>query len=77
VAASVLGAFAISNLDKLLVARPRPPVPHLETVSTASFPSGHGTEASARLLALLIAFLLTKPRRPQRHDRGSAMVRSA
>jgi membrane-associated phospholipid phosphatase len=64
VAASVVGAFAISSLDKLLVGRPRPPVEHLETVTTASFPSGHATEVSAFLLALLIAFLLTKPRRP-------------
>jgi membrane-associated phospholipid phosphatase len=63
VAASVLGAFAISSFDKLLIDRPRPPVPHLETVSSASFPSGHATEVSAFLLALLIAFLRTAPRR--------------
>src|ERR1700694_5828659 len=43
VAASVLGAFAISSLDKLLVGRPRPPVAHLETVSSARSPSGHAT----------------------------------
>jgi undecaprenyl-diphosphatase len=64
VAVSVLGAFALSSIDKLLVGRPRPPVQHLETVSTASFPSGHATETTAFLLALLIAFLLTKPRPP-------------
>jgi membrane-associated phospholipid phosphatase len=65
VAASVLGAFALSSVDKLLVGRPRPPVAHLETVSTASFPSGHAIETTALLLALLIAFLLTRRPRVQ------------
>jgi undecaprenyl-diphosphatase len=53
-AASVAGAEAISWVDKLLVHRPRPPVAHLETVTSSSFPSGHATTTTAFYLALLI-----------------------
>lgn len=63
IAISVAGAIAISSLDKVLVARTRPPVRHLEAVSSGSFPSGHTTETTAFCLALLLAFLATKPSR--------------
>ena len=63
VAISVAGATAISSLDKLLVRRPRPPVHHLEAVSSASFPSGHTTQTTAFCLALLLIFLASRPSR--------------
>ena len=63
IAVSTLGAAAISTSDKLLVGRPRPPVEHLEAVSTASFPSGHTTTAAAFYLALLIVLIAVRPRR--------------
>ena len=47
VAVSLAGAMVISDVVKLLVARPRPPVEHLQAVSGYSFPSGHATQASA------------------------------
>lgn len=55
VALSLGGAMLISDLVKLLVARPRPPVQHLQTVSGFSFPSGHATQASAFWLSLVFA----------------------
>ncbi len=63
IAISFAGATAISTLVKLLVARPRPPVHHLEAASSSSFPSGHTTQTTAFCLALLLGFLATKPRR--------------
>lgn len=56
---SSFGAVIIENLDKLLVDRPRPPVRHLEVVTSPSFPSGHATQSaafygSAMLLALIV-----------------------
>jgi undecaprenyl-diphosphatase len=57
---STFGAAAIENLDKVLVGRPRPPVRHLELVTSPSFPSGHATQSAAfygsALLTLLIPF---------------------
>src|ERR1039458_9711797 len=41
VALSLGGGMLISSWVKLLVARPRPPVVHLQAVSSTSFPSGH------------------------------------
>jgi undecaprenyl-diphosphatase len=38
-------------------------VHHLEHVASASFPSGHTTQATAFYLALLIIFLASKPSR--------------
>lgn len=52
---ATVGAIIIQNADKALVHRPRPPVPHLEQVSGASFPSGHATESAAFLLMLAVA----------------------
>jgi undecaprenyl-diphosphatase len=63
IAISFAGATALSSLDKLLVARPRPPVHHLEAVTSWSFPSGHTTETTAFCLALLLTFLATRPGR--------------
>ena len=54
-AVGLVGAVLIADLAKALVARPRPPVEHLERVSSSSFPSGHAVQASAFWLSLLLA----------------------
>jgi undecaprenyl-diphosphatase len=61
-AVSTLGGLVISNVDKVLVARARPPVHHLEHVVSMSFPSGHATQASAFYVALVLIFLARHPR---------------
>lgn len=53
VALSLGGAMLISDWIKLLLARPRPPVEHLQTVTGSSFPSGHATQASAFWFSLV------------------------
>lgn len=63
-AVSTAGGVIIANLDKLLVERARPPVHHLEHVSSWSFPSGHATESAAFYLAMLILVSRGQPRRP-------------
>jgi undecaprenyl-diphosphatase len=55
VALSLAGAMLLSNVIKLLVSRPRPPVEHLQTVTGSSFPSGHSTQASAFWFSLVLA----------------------
>ncbi len=55
VAFSLGGAMLIATLVKLLVARPRPPVEHLQAVTSWSFPSGHATQASAFWFSLVLA----------------------
>ena len=55
VALSLGGAMLLSDLLKLLVSRPRPPVEHLQGVSGSSFPSGHATQASAFWFSLVLA----------------------
>jgi undecaprenyl-diphosphatase len=55
VALSLGGAMLISDWIKLLVARPRPPVEHLQMVTGSSFPSGHATQASAFWFSLVFA----------------------
>jgi undecaprenyl-diphosphatase len=60
IALSVAGAMALSSLVKVLVDRARPPVHHLEAVSSASFPSGHATQSTAFFLALLLAWLAVR-----------------
>jgi len=55
VAVSLGGAMLISDMVKLLVSRPRPPVEHLQSVSGSSFPSGHATQASAFWFSLVLA----------------------
>ena len=54
-ALSLAGAMLISDVVKLLVSRPRPPVEHLQTVTGSSFPSGHATQASAFWFSLVLA----------------------
>ncbi len=55
VVASLGGAMLISDIVKLLVSRPRPPVEHLQAVTGSSFPSGHATQASAFWFSLVLA----------------------
>lgn len=54
---STLGAIAIADLDKVLVDRPRPPVRHLQFVSSPSFPSGHASQATGFYLGALLVLL--------------------
>ena len=54
IALSLGGALLISDLVKLLVSRPRPPVEHLQAVTGSSFPSGHATQASAFWFSLVL-----------------------
>ncbi|HEY2055008.1 MAG TPA: phosphatase PAP2 family protein [Solirubrobacterales bacterium] len=75
VGVSALGAYLLSALDKALVGRPRPPVEHLETVSSPSFPSGHTTSATAFYLALVIVLVtVARPRRAVRLAAVAAVV---
>ena len=55
IALSLAGGMLISDVVKLLVSRPRPPVEHLQSVSGSSFPSGHATQASAFWFSLVLA----------------------
>lgn len=55
VAVGLAGAMLISTVVKSLVARPRPPVEHLQRVTGWSFPSGHATQASAFWFSLALA----------------------
>jgi undecaprenyl-diphosphatase len=57
------GAVIIENFDKLLVGRPRPPVHHLELVTSWSFPSGHATQSTAFYGSLAIALVMLFPGR--------------
>ena len=50
---SVVGADALQNAIKAIVNRPRPSVTHLEHVTSSSFPSGHATQCTAFLVALI------------------------
>lgn len=59
------GAVALYSIDKLLVGRNRPPVPHLDLVTGYSFPSGHATQSTALCVALLMIALLSGPRQRQ------------
>ena len=55
VALGLLGGALMGDVIKLLVARPRPPVEHLQAVTGYSFPSGHATQAAAFWISLLLA----------------------
>ena len=55
VALGLLGGALMADVIKLLVARPRPAVEHLQAVSGYSFPSGHATQAAAFWVSLLLA----------------------
>lgn len=63
VALGLLGGALMADVIKLLVARPRPAVEHLQAVSGYSFPSGHATQAAAFWVSLLLAVrpLLSRP----------------
>ena len=74
VALSVAGAMALSSLVKVIVDRARPPVHHLEAVSSASFPSGHATQSTGFFLAMLLAWLAARPGRPGRSAAIAATV---
>ncbi len=65
VALGLLGGALMADLIKLLVARPRPPVEHLQAVGGYSFPSGHATQAAAFWVSLLLALrpLVSRRRR--------------
>lgn len=63
IALSMAGAVVIANVDKRLVGRARPPVHHLEAVTSPSFPSGHTSQATAFFVSLLIVFLAHRARR--------------
>ena len=63
VAISAAGAIALSNVIKLIVDRPRPPLPHLVHVASSSFPSGHATQTAAILPALAIGVVAFGARR--------------
>lgn len=51
---SLAGAVVIYDSVKALVDRARPPVHHLEALSSPSFPSGHSTQAAAFWLAAVL-----------------------
>lgn len=55
VALSLAGATLLSDVVKLLVSRPRPPIEHLQTVTGSSFPSAHSAQASAFWFSLVLA----------------------
>ena len=50
----VVGQNLIANTVKVLVDRPRPPVPHLAPASGFSFPSGHTAAAAATWAAVAL-----------------------
>jgi len=66
---ATFGAVAIENVDKKLVGRPRPPVHHLEAVTSASFPSGHATQSAAFFGVVLATVLLALRTRDRDRDR--------
>ena len=53
------GAVLLSELLKLAVGRPRPPIEHLQMVASSSFPSEHATQASAFWLSAVLALAAT------------------
>jgi undecaprenyl-diphosphatase len=54
-AVALLGAVVIADVTKALVDRPRPPVEHLQKVTSSSFPSTHSTQAGAFWFAAALA----------------------
>jgi undecaprenyl-diphosphatase len=59
---STIGGVFVSNVDKLLVGRPRPPVHRLQHVTSFGFPSGHATQSTALYVALVLVVLGWGPR---------------
>lgn len=58
IATAVLGGMVLSTLIKLAVDRPRPDIPHIVRVVTASFPSGHAMLSA--IVFLTLGALLTR-----------------
>ena len=54
-AGGLAGAVLVTDVTKALVSRPRPPVEHLQHVSSSSFPSSHATQAGAFWLSFALA----------------------
>jgi undecaprenyl-diphosphatase len=61
-ALALLGAVVIADVTKGLVSRPRPPVEHLQKVSSSSFPSTHATQASAFWISAVLALRAARMR---------------
>ena len=57
----VVGQNLIANTVKVLVDRPRPPVPHLAPASGFSFPSGHTAAAAATWAAVALVLGRGRP----------------
>ena len=57
----VVGQNLIANGVKLLVQRPRPPVPHLADATGFSFPSGHSAAAAATWAAVALVLGRGRP----------------
>jgi undecaprenyl-diphosphatase len=53
------GAVLLSDVLKLAVERPRPPIEHLQAVASSSFPSEHATQGSAFWLSAVLALAAT------------------
>jgi undecaprenyl-diphosphatase len=64
IVAAAFGGMLLSTLLKLGFDRPRPDVPHLARVFTASFPSGHATLSAVVFLTL--GALLARAERKRR-----------
>jgi membrane-associated phospholipid phosphatase len=67
----VVGQNLIANGVKLLVQRPRPPVPHLADATGFSFPSGHSAAAAATWAAVALVLGRGRP------WRGKALLAAA
>jgi membrane-associated phospholipid phosphatase len=57
---AVVGADALQNTIKAIVDRPRPSVLHLEHVTSSSFPSGHATQSTAFLVAVVALVCISR-----------------
>ena len=72
---AVVGADGLQNAIKAIVNRPRPSVTHLEHVTSSSFPSGHATQCTAFLVAIIALVYLARSGRGQ--ARGDVLRRRA
>jgi undecaprenyl-diphosphatase len=57
----VVGQNLMANTSKVIVDRPRPPVPHLAASSGFSFPSGHTAAAAATWAAVVLVLGRGRP----------------
>jgi undecaprenyl-diphosphatase len=66
-ALTVVGAWAVEGVIKILVSRPRPEiVPHLTEAGGASFPSGHAFNSAVVYIAIALAFATLSARQSVR-----------